>query len=307
MSQTAPTLLVNHTFQGGRFVDHGVDVDVLEELARYKGLLFETAKELWRQRNPSRERLPKNFEDSLQLKFYEVKCNCATLPLCRQLATDEQGSMFPDKDELTEAVDLVADTIDAASMDRPLPQQFPRRLLTCFNDYGKSLADDEWIEQTPAQSTRTIRYDATARTRLRRYADVAYEDHVDLTGTVTMARVTKPKMAIELSDGREIEAAFRAEDEATITTALKDHATVKLRVIGTGFHNGSGQLQRLVHVQSVTLLVSGIPQFDASAKPIWEQFDAITSTLSADDLASLPKDGAEHHDRYISTPQGAGK
>ncbi len=307
MSQTARTLLVNHTFQGGRFEDHGVDVDVLEEVTRYKSLLVETAKELWRQRNPNRERLPKNFEDSLRLKFYEVKCNCATLPLYRQLATDEQGSIFPQRDELTEAVDLVANTIEAATMDRPLPQQFPRQLLTCFNDYGKSLADDEWIEQRPAKSARAIRYDTTARTRLQRYADVAYEDHVDLTGTVTMARVTKPKMAIELSDGREIEAAFRAEDEATITTALKDHATVKLRVIGRGYHTGSGQLQRLIDVESVTLLVSGVPQYDASAKPIWEHFDEILSTLSADDLASLPKDGAEHHDRYISNPSGVRK
>jgi hypothetical protein len=69
MSDAKTSLLVNHTFQGGRFLDHGVDVDVLEEVARYKALLVETAKELWRRRNPNRERLPKNFEDSLQLKF----------------------------------------------------------------------------------------------------------------------------------------------------------------------------------------------------------------------------------------------
>ena len=77
--------LVVHTFKGGRFNDHGVDVDVLPELIAYKTILVETAKELWRRKNPDRERLPKNFEDSLSLKFYEVKPGSAAIPLVREI------------------------------------------------------------------------------------------------------------------------------------------------------------------------------------------------------------------------------
>lgn len=80
--------LVVHTFKGGRFDDHGVDLDVLPDLLAYKTLLVETAKELWRRKNPERERLPKNFEDSLSLKFYEVRAGSAAIPLIREIETE---------------------------------------------------------------------------------------------------------------------------------------------------------------------------------------------------------------------------
>jgi hypothetical protein len=298
--------LVSHTFHGGRFADHGVDLDVLEEVLRYKCLLVETAKDLWHRENPSRERLPKNFEDGLKLKFYELTCNCATIPLFRQVI-DDQPSLFGKQDELVLAVNLVAETIECANLDRSLPESFPRQLIPLFADYGKSLADDEWIEQAPEGCTRPVRYDAIARERLQRYADNAYEDYVDLTGIVTMARVSKPKMAIELSDGREIEAAFRPDDEEIITTALKDHATAKLRVIGLGSFSGGGLLLRVAKVTSVALIVGGAEIYDEAVKPIWEQFEDILAKVPADEWAKLPVDAAENHDRYLSQPPGTGK
>jgi hypothetical protein len=103
--------------------------------------------------------------------------------------------MFDETDELTAAANLIAKTIEAANLDRPLPPEFPRRMLSSFADYGKSLAHDEWIEQRPVHWDQPVRYDAIARSRLGRYADAAYEADVDLTGTVTMARWSKPRMA----------------------------------------------------------------------------------------------------------------
>jgi hypothetical protein len=208
--------------------------------------------------------------------------------------------MFDQRDELDDAVALVAETIEAANRDQPLPTAFPRRLIALFADYGKTLADDEWIEQMPRGSSQPVRYDGVTRGRLQRFADSAYEDHVDLTGTVTMARISNPKMAIELSDGREVEAVFATADEQTITTALKDHESAKVRVVGRGLFSGSGQLQRIAEVSSVVLLAAGSQPFDTSAKPIWEQFAEIIATATPDDLASLPSDGAAKHDWYIS-------
>ena len=53
--------LVNHTFHGHRFDDGGVDLDVMPDLHRYKTILVEVAKELWRCNHPERKNLPKNF------------------------------------------------------------------------------------------------------------------------------------------------------------------------------------------------------------------------------------------------------
>ena len=87
-----------------------MDLDVLPELLQYKRLVVELAKELWRRHNPDRERLPKNFEDSLALRFYEVRGNCVTIPLERAVATDPNIQLWQAEDELDEAVDLVAES-----------------------------------------------------------------------------------------------------------------------------------------------------------------------------------------------------
>src|SRR3990172_10310185 len=100
MTKTRRELVV-HTFKGGSFDDHGVDLDALPDLLAYKTLLVETAKELWRRKNPDRQRLPKNFEDSLSLKFYEIKAGSAAIPLMREIEISDQISLLDsEEDEL---------------------------------------------------------------------------------------------------------------------------------------------------------------------------------------------------------------
>ena len=291
--------LVNHTFHGPRFDDGGVDIDVLPDLLRFKTLLVEVAKEIWRRNHPDRERLPKNLDDSFLMKFYEVRDNCATIPIDRVLSTTDRECLWESEDELDDAAVLVAETIEAAGNDQPLPEQFPKHLIALFQDYGKTLRDDEWIEQRPAKRGTGVRYDSIVRERLTRWIDTPYEDAVDLTGEVTMARVSKPRMAIQLNDGREIEAAFRPEDEDTITSALRQHKTAKLRVQGRGQFGTDGQVQKVTEVTATMLLTSGESLFDASAKPIWDEFVDVLKDVPEHDIARLPVDGAERHDFYI--------
>lgn len=297
--------LVVHTFKGGRFDDHGVDLDALPDLLAYKTLLVETAKELWRRKNPDRQRLPKNFEDSVSIKFYEVRKGSAAIPLFREVETEDQISLLePQRDELDEAVDLIADTVDAAAQDKTLPPSLPSSVVPLFENYGKTLRDDEWIEQMPAKRKAPVRYSPVVRERLGRWFHSTYEDSVDIVGTVTMARVSRPRMAITLDDGREVEAAFRPEDEGVITTALKEHATAKVRVEGRAQFLAGGQIQRIIQVDRVTLLLTGVVPFDSSARPIWDVFAEIVKEIPAKVLNALPTDTAENHDHYIyGTPK----
>ena len=304
MTKTKRELVV-HTFKGGRFDDHGVDLDVLPDLLAYKGLLIETAKELWRRKNPDRQRLPRNFEDSLSIKFYEVRKGSAGIPLVREVETEDQISFLDSqRDELDEAVDLIADTVEAAAQDKTLPPSLPSNVVPLFEDYGKTLRDDEWIEQMPAKRKSPVRYSPVVRERLGRWFHSVYEDSVDIVGTVTMARVSRPRMAITLDGGCEVEAAFRPEDEGVITTALKEHATAKVRVEGRAQFLAGGQIQRIIQVDRVTLLPGGAVTYDSTAKPIWDVFAEIVKDLPPAVLNTLPTDTAENHDHYIyETPK----
>jgi hypothetical protein len=291
--------VVKHTFQGGRILDHGIDLDVLQDLLRYRELLVEVAKELWKAKNSHRANLPANFESDLALRFYEVQPNCATIPLVREYESDRQSTFLPPDDELADAVVLVASTIEAARTHQPLPGTFPKGLLQKFSDYGKTLRADEWIEHRATSGELLCRYDGVVREQLSCFAERSYEDHVDVIGEVTMAKVKKPRLTIETSEGREIEAAFRPEDEDAITTALKQHRTARLRIVGRGRFSVSGVLQRIHTVTHTQLLPAGEVPFDPTAKPIWDQFIQILGTIPEDELAKLPTDGADRHDFFI--------
>lgn len=290
--------VVTHTFHGPRFDDHGVDVDVLQDLIRYKSLLVDVAKELWRRNHSDRKNLPKNFEDSLALKFYEVRPNCATIPLERELSHDERESLFVD-DEFDDAALLVADTIEAAGLDRPLPEAFPKHFLAQLQEYGKSLRDDEWIEQRLSRRVSPVRHDSRVRQRLTRWIDGNYEDSVDVIGEVKMARVGKPRMAIELVDGREVESPFAADDEGTITTALQKHQTVRLQVIGRGLFSVDGALQRISEVSCIRILPAGHLPFDSTAKSIWDEFEEVLADVPAEEWEKVPRDASERLDFYL--------
>jgi hypothetical protein len=293
--------LVYHSFQGGRFEDHGVVLDVLEDLLRYRDILVSVAKVLWRRRNPDRERLPKNFEDSLALKFYEVQPNCATIPLARVVPSSNEKTLFPIDDELEAALNLVTKTVEAAGQDQSLPEEFPKELLELFDSYGKALRDDEWIEQRPAASEKPVRYDAEVRQRLTWAMSTAYEDLVDLVAGVTMARVSasRPRMGIRLPNGREIEASFRPEDERTITTALQDHEAARVRLVGRGQFGPDGRLLRIHQVDQVTLLPGAEVPYDPKARPFWEEFDEIMAEVPPAEFEKLPRDGAAQLDHYL--------
>jgi len=296
--------LVTHVFRGGRFDDHGIDVDVLCELAAYKAILVEVAKDLWRGHNPKRRRLPRNFEDSLRLEVRAIEPGSVAVPLYRGVREGGEPRLFREPDELDEAVVLVSEAADAAAQDRPVPSAFPRSALELFADYGKALGAGESFEYRIPGRESAAGYTAKARERLVGLAAGLHEDVVDVVGTVTMANVRVPRMELGLDSGTRVEAAFGSEDEEKVTTALKEHAIAKVRVRGVGSFSAAGELERITSVTNLDLLPSGRVEIDASAPPIWEAIREIMGTVPREEFEQLPTDGAEQHDHYVyGTPK----
>jgi hypothetical protein len=298
MQQKHKTLIF-HTFRGGRFEDHGVVLDVLPDLLQYRNILVEVAKELWRRNNPKRERLPPNFEESLTLKFYAVEGNCATIPLDRIVPAPDVDALIEQGDEFDDAAALVTRSIQAVGKGQSIPEGFPKHLLGLFEKYGTTLREDEWIEHRQSREVDPTRYDDDVRRRFVEAMNTPYEAPIDVVGTVTMARVSKPRMLVQLDDDREIEAAFDPADEEKILTALKEHKSTKVRIIGNGQHAPEGKLLKITQVEAVTVLPGGAASFDSSAKPIWEEFEEILAGIDPDELSKLPPDAAANLDHYL--------
>ncbi|HUT53828.1 MAG TPA: hypothetical protein VM658_10595 [bacterium] len=293
--------LVTHIFKGARFEDHGIDIDVLEELIVYKKILVETAKELWRRHNPDRQRLPKNFEDSLCIKFYELREGSTGVPMMREIEYDNGELPLPrPEDELDEAVKVVAEAEDAANNDYPLPDNFPKNIIPLFDKYGDSLREDESFEHQPANSERRIIYNKKTRERLHSWSDGQYEDMIELSGEVRAADLDQGNFTIRLDDGTKVAGKFNPSQEEEVTLALREHEKKRLSVKGRGgFSSPEGKLRRIIAVEQMIIHQGNGDVFDASARPIWEVVSEIGASVPEEEWAKVPTDLSKNLDHYL--------
>ena len=174
-------------FDGPRFEDHGLEIDILPELIAYKRLLLETTKELWRRNHPSRKQLPKNFEDSISIKFFELGKGSTTIPLMRELRFEDDELPLIIEDELDKAAVIIEASIEAAAQDRPMPENLPRLVLPQFAQFGKTLAEEDSIFARARKRATEVRYTSKVRQRIISFLEPVYEDVIDITGEVRLA------------------------------------------------------------------------------------------------------------------------
>lgn len=292
--------LVTHTFKGKRFDDHGLDLDVLPDLYAFKELLVATAKELWRRDHPERKYLPRNFEDSLCLKFYEVKQSSAAVPIFREVEEADQSEMWRanEPDELDEAVALVTEAAQAADADQPLPDRLPKNVIPLFENYGKTLREDEYFELQPQGSPKKTTYTRKSRERLLSFCAEDYTDEVDFTGEVRAVDLGG-SFILRLDDGTKMPAKFSPQQEAVVTEALRDHASRRLRVKGKAEFQPDGKLKGIVVVSELTVQPFGEISFDPNARPVWEIIEEIGASVPAEEWDKVPTDGAQNLDHYL--------
>src|SRR5713101_2053628 len=250
--------LVTQKFNGPRFEDHGLDVDVLPELIAYKKLLIETAKEIWWQKHPGRERIQRNFEASLRLKFYRLAEGSVAVPLEREIEVEEGALNFePAPDELDEAARVLEEAIDAASADSPLPSDFPKNVIPLFEQLGKTLEANDSIEFEPprgARARKKVVYTQQTRTRMVERATDEYTDAVSVSGEIRAADLDGGNFSLRREDGSKVFGKFSPEHEAQITEALKEHQSCSLQVEGAATFFPDGQIKRIEKVDKLRII-----------------------------------------------------
>jgi hypothetical protein len=292
--------LVTHVFEGPRFEDHGVDIDVLPDLIAYKTILVETAKELWRRHHPDRVRLPANFEQSLVVKFYEIDKGSAAIPLYREIVAEDQMPIWQGRDELDEAVDLVAESITATDEDRPLPEGLPKTVMPLFADYGKTLRSDERIVQKLPSQSKLVRYTAKVRERIITWTQKDYEDRINLAGEVRSADVDGLNFTLRIDDGTKIPGKFQPAQEKQFTDALCEHASRRLRIIGRAdFSAADGKPKRIISVELVQDYAADEEAFDPNARPIWDVAADIAAQVPDSEWDKVPADLSKNVDHHL--------
>ena len=286
-------------FDGARFDAHALDVECTQELIAYRKIILECAKELWRRRNPARERLPRRFEDSFRLQFDRIEEGSARVPLRRVLETDQSPLDWGNRDEFDEAARIVDAAITAANDDALLPEDLPATVVPLFRDFGRSLHDDEVLFTRARHEQQEAPYTARSRKRLANWVEPAYEDLVEVVGEVQMASV-KGQFSLLMPDStQQVTGKFSAEQEAQVLEALQQHKTVRLSVRGLGeFGTLDRQLRRFNRIDHVTHSQIGEPAYIEGAPNIWDDLDAIAASVPSEAWDAVPKDLSVRVDEF---------
>jgi Lon protease-like protein len=296
--------VVRLAFRGQRFEDHALDLNALGELSQFQKMVAETAEALWRTAHPDRERLPPHFEERTRLCLRRIEEGSAVAPLEVLVEEPEQRELFePEAAEIDQAIALAHEVFQAVEKDAPLPESLPKSLVSEYQQWGQRLAEDEAIElitvgKTPARVT------AAARLRLAAFADTSHEDRVDITGEVLEADIRLRHFQVWLNEKVCVKVDFSPEQEDLVTSALRDHRTLGLRIIGRGEVSPQGTLLRVTQVAELRLQPLGEVPYDANARPIEDVLAELAGEVPQEDWKRLPPDLTENLDQYLyGTPK----
>ena len=300
--------LTELTFQGPRFDDHGLDLDILPELVAYKILLIETAKELWREQNPDRERLPRGFEDSITIKFYELQEGSTTIPLFREVEQRDDELPLELDDEIDKAIHLIEDGIESQQESRVLPAGFPKNSIQHFEAFGKTLRTNESIGiKSPARGQQ-VRYSLEIRDRLIHWHRENYEEQIELVGEVRATDLDGLNLTLRLDNGAKVSGKFDLDWEGDVVNALKGHKECRLRIIGIGEFSGeSGELTKIQEIKEISIERLTDSASASDQTPIWEAIVAIGEDIPDEELSKLPTDLSKNLDKYIYDEDREGK
>lgn len=187
-------------FDGARFAEHTLPLDVAKDLAAYETLVVELAKHLYLKDHPERQRVPKGFTADFQLHLERVDEGSAR-PLLSLVTAGVLAVAAGDNGYFEKARDLITQCVSAPAGQ--LPANFPRELLAHFNQVGRSLNEDERME-LPGRNGQGAVLTPGRRKALVLEAESVYERPMELAGTIIEVNWEKASFQLRPKAGQPI-------------------------------------------------------------------------------------------------------
>lgn len=234
-------------FDGARFDEHTLPLEVVRDLAAYEELVTELAKRLFLNEHPDRQRAPKGFGADFQLHLERVDEGSAR-PMLSLVTTGVLALGIGDQPYFERARDLVAECIRAPS--NQLPDTFPKDLLSLFNRFGRSLKEGESVDMGGGENAAILT--PVKRKALVLAADQVYERDIELNGV------------IEEADFKAMTFRMRLQDGTKATVPIPEHFAEKARMLngrprhlvtllGVGSYDSWDKLQKVAEVESLSI------------------------------------------------------
>lgn len=234
-------------FTGARFDEHTLPVDVARDLAAYETLIVALAKHLYLKDHPDRQRVPKGFASSFRLDIERID-EGSTKPLLALVLSGVLALTGGEQDCFVQARDLIADCI--AAPENALPADFPKELLVHFNQFGRSLREDEALELPLRNGSTTARLTQEKRKQLVLAADQVYERDISLNGYIEEVDFARSTFRMKLTDGGQVTIPMPDSFQNSART-YGGRPRDQINVVGAGTYDSWDRLQKVISVDSI--------------------------------------------------------
>lgn len=294
-------------FDGRRFDEHTLPVEVARDLAAYETLVIELAKHLYLNEHADRKRVPKGFAADFHLHIDRIDDGSAR-PLLSVVVAGVLGLTGGAGTYFERSRDLISECI--ASPEGQLPNNFPRELLYHFNQIGRSLRSDETFEIPRAGASPAV-LTPERRKRLVLAAEGVYEREIDLVGSIGEADWEKSSFRLRLSNGSQTTVAM-PESFHSKAREFGGRPRHQVNFKGIAAFDSYDNLQKVVSVDSLEIqpnyeLVKRLDEL-SELKDGWLDGDGLAP--DADLLALVSEQFASHFPErvplpaIVPTPQG---
>lgn len=235
---------------GTRFEEHSIPVEVLKDWAAFEGLIVEAARWLYLEENPKRKRTPRGFAQSFSLHLSKVEDGSAVAVLERPTAP---GTLIPDAFAVwfEKARDRVLETIEAASQGRSVEDLLPKALLAYFDQFGRSLRDDERVEFTRAVAQSKVVYDHRVRKTLVLKSAAVYRTEESVRGAMSELNLENRTFTLKLISGEKVTGYFSDELRDAAHSALGAYGESLVMVEGAVVRDQSDNRKRIEQVTRI--------------------------------------------------------
>lgn len=235
---------------GHRFEEHSIPVEVLKDWAAFEGLIVEAARWLYLEEYPKRRRTPRGFAQSFSLHLSKVEDGSAVAVLERP---QMPGALVPDAFAIwfEKARDRVIDTIEAASTGQSVDGLLPKSLLAYFDQFGRSLRDDEQVEFTKESAQKKVVYDHRVRKTLVLKSAAVYRTEESVRGAMSELNLENRTFTLKLIGGEKVTGYFSDELRDAAHGALGAYGESLVMVEGAVVRDQSDNRKRIEEVSRI--------------------------------------------------------
>lgn len=239
-------------FEGNRFKNHQLPIDVLVGLAAYKDALVAVVRQIWLEDHPNRERLPDHFGKDISFSLSEIKKGSA-IPALQLIgpgnhATQEYSNL------LSRGEAKIRETIEIAqSLPQNINQYADLDVLKYLSKLGSTLEEGEFIDFTPNSQSNTspIRLNRKLSNKLKEAASKpAFSQREGISmGIISAMDHEEKKFTLTLPNGRRISGGYVSSQQEALFNLFSERG--KVRVSGLMEFTARGWLRKIISLDEI--------------------------------------------------------